>query len=112
MPVKTSRRWTTALLLAAGLWGAFAAEAWLAGAQAPDGTAREASSSAGPTAFVCPMHPDYTLEVPGSCPRCGMALVKATPFDVRNYRVELTTTPAVRACGPAGAMDLSRVPAR
>ena len=68
MPFKTSRRSAAALLLAAGLWGAFAAEAWLAGAQAPDGTAREASSSAGPTAFVCPMHPDYTLEVPGSCP--------------------------------------------
>ena len=63
MPVKTSRRWTAALLLAAGLWGAFAAEAWLAGAQAPAGTAREASSAAGPTAFVCPMHPDYILEV-------------------------------------------------
>ena len=102
MPVKTSRRWTTALLLAAGLWGAFAAEAALAGVQAPDGTAREASSPAGPTAFVCPMHPDYTLETPGSCPRCGMALVKATPFDVRNYRVDLTTTPAViRAGQPA-----------
>ena len=63
-----------------GVVGAFAAEAWLAGAQAPDGTARAASSAAGPTAFVCPMHPDYILEVPGSCPRCGMALVKGTPF--------------------------------
>ncbi len=29
------------------------------------------------TAFVCPMHPDYTGDIPGTCPRCGMALVKA-----------------------------------
>src|SRR5947207_1497423 len=99
MPVTTSQRWTTVLLLAVGLWGAFAAEAWLAGAQAPDGTTREATSAAGPTAFVCPMHPDYTLEVPGRCPRCGMALVKATPFDVRNYRVDLTTAPALLRAG-------------
>jgi hypothetical protein len=28
------------------------------------------------TAFVCPMHPDYTLDVAGTCPRCGMALVR------------------------------------
>ena len=41
-----------------------------------------------------------------------MALVKATPFDVRNYRVDLTDQPRRAACGPAGAMDLSRVPAR
>jgi hypothetical protein len=88
-----SRRWTTALLLAAGVWGALAAEAWRAAAQAP------ALSEAGPTAFVCPMHPDYTLEVPGSCPRCGMALVKATPFDVRDYRVDVTTAPALLRAG-------------
>jgi hypothetical protein len=102
MPVKTCQRWTSALLLAAGVWGACAAEAWLAGAQVIDGTARAASPAAGPTAFVCPMHPDYTLDVAGSCPRCGMALVKATPFDVRNYRVDVKTAPArLRAGQPA-----------
>ena len=26
------------------------------------------------TAFLCPMHPDYTLDVAGKCPRCGMDL--------------------------------------
>ena len=51
------------------------------------------------TAFVCPMHPDYTGENPGTCPRCGMALVKATPFDVRNYRVDLKTDPAAVQAG-------------
>ena len=46
-------------------------------------------------AFVCPMHPDYTNDVEGSCPRCGMALVKASPFDVRDYQVDFRTVPAV-----------------
>ena len=44
-------------------------------------------------AFVCPMHPDYTLDVAGSCPRCGMSLVRAAPFDVRDYQLDLKTTP-------------------
>jgi hypothetical protein len=101
MPFEMSRPWAPALLLAAGLWGAFAAEAWLAGAQAPADPVRAGSPAAGAIAFVCPMHPDYTLEVPGSCPRCGMALVKATPFDVRNYRVDLTTVPPVLRAGQA-----------
>ncbi len=47
------------------------------------------------TAFVCPMHPDYTVDIEGRCPRCGMALVRATPYDVRDYGFELTTVPAV-----------------
>jgi len=47
------------------------------------------------TAFVCPMHGDYTMEVAGKCPRCGMDLVRAAPFDVRDYRLDFTTVPAV-----------------
>jgi hypothetical protein len=46
-------------------------------------------------AYVCPMHPDYTLDTEGNCPRCGMALVRAAPFDVRDYRLDFTTVPAV-----------------
>jgi rRNA maturation protein Nop10 len=47
------------------------------------------------TAFVCPMHPDYTMDVAGKCPRCGMDLVRAAPFDVRDYRLDFRTVPAV-----------------
>ena len=47
------------------------------------------------SAYVCPMHPDYTLDIEGRCPRCGMPLVRATPFDVRDYGLEFTTLPAV-----------------
>src|SRR5256714_15349599 len=47
------------------------------------------------TAWVCPMHPDYTMDIAGKCPRCGMALVRAAPFDVRDYRLDFQTVPAV-----------------
>jgi rRNA maturation protein Nop10 len=47
------------------------------------------------TAWVCPMHPDYTMDLAGKCPRCGMDLVRAAPFDVRDYRLEFRSVPAV-----------------
>lgn len=53
-------------------------------------------------AYVCPVHPDYTSGVPGRCPRDGMALVEANPYDPRDYRLEFVTDPpAVRAGEPA-----------
>lgn len=27
--------------------------------------------------YVCPMHPEVTSPAPGTCPKCGMALVRA-----------------------------------
>ena len=30
-------------------------------------------------AWVCPMHTDYTMDIAGKCPRCGMELVHAAP---------------------------------
>ena len=47
------------------------------------------------TVWMCPMHPDYTMDAAGRCPRCGMALVRGAPFDVRDYRLEFRTEPAV-----------------
>src|SRR2546428_1468551 len=47
------------------------------------------------TAWVCPMHADYTMDLAGKCPRCGMDLVRAAPFDVRDYRLDFHTVPAV-----------------
>ena len=61
-------------------------------------SARQTQDALDTTAFVCPMHPDFTLDIAGTCPRCGMALVRATPFDVRDYALEfLTMPPLVRA---------------
>ncbi len=51
------------------------------------------------TAWVCPMHPDYTMDIAGACPRCGMALVRAAPFDVRDYNLDFSTVPAVVKAG-------------
>jgi hypothetical protein len=51
------------------------------------------------TAYLCPMHPDYTMDVEGKCPRCGMALVRAAAFDVRDYRLDFRTIPPVVVAG-------------
>ena len=66
---------------------------FLASAQQGRNPAADADLEA--SAFVCPMHPDYTLDIAGRCPRCGMALVRATPYDVRDYGLEFATSPAV-----------------
>lgn len=66
-------------------------------------TMTQAQSQAPPpdegVAWVCPMHPDYTSESPGACPRCGMTLIQTKPYDVRNYKLEFHTEPAVVKAG-------------
>jgi len=57
------------------------------------------TTDAGDTAFVCPMHPDYTTDLEGNCPRCGMPLVTATPFDPRDYQLDFRTTPSIVKAG-------------
>jgi hypothetical protein len=66
---------------------------WLVNAQQARSVTPAAELEA--SAFVCPMHPDYTLDIPGMCPRCGMSLVRATPYDVRDYDLEFSTVPRV-----------------
>lgn len=48
---------------------------------------------------VCPMHPDVRTAGPGKCARCGMVLVPIDPLDVRDYRLEVKTTPSPIAAG-------------
>lgn len=50
-------------------------------------------------AYVCPIHPDYTSRVGGQCPRDGMPLVQANPYDARDYDLELETIPSVVRAG-------------
>ena len=45
------------------------------------------------------MHPDLTSDKPGTCPRCSMALVLGTPFDMRDYELEFQTVPRVVKAG-------------
>jgi heavy metal-binding protein len=87
---------------------------WRAAAQQPPSTAGPASPGGTPrsarqappaptpdneTAYMCPMHPDLTSDKPGTCPRCSMNLVLATPFDMRDYRLEFQTVPRVVKAG-------------
>ncbi|NQX00471.1 hypothetical protein HQ447_07405, partial [bacterium] len=37
-------------------------------------------SAARPGQFTCPMHPEIVADVPGDCPKCGMALEQVTPL--------------------------------
>jgi Heavy metal binding domain len=53
---------------------------------------------AGPQ-YLCPMHPDVVSSEPGTCRKCGMALVAGTALEAADYRLELTTTPAAVAPG-------------
>jgi hypothetical protein len=63
------------------------------------------SGQAGPpatTAYLCPMHPDVVASAPGTCRRCGMALVPGNPLDAAEYRLDVETVPrAVQAGQPA-----------
>ena len=45
---------------------------------APDTTATPAGAGTqmAVTAYTCPMHPEVLSDKPGSCPKCGMDLVK------------------------------------
>jgi heavy metal-binding protein len=76
---------------------ALLAAATAAGTQ--QGTGRPARSAEETTAWVCPMHSDFTADIEGTCPRCGMALVHAAPFDVRDYDLDFRTVPPVVKAG-------------
>ena len=57
--------------------------------------------------FLCPMHPDHTSEVPGTCPRCGMKLVQGTLFDMRDYHLDFQTVPAQVKAGEKATLLFS-----
>src|SRR5262245_20861279 len=81
-----------------GLFRAFVI-AWLiqpaVGGTVPRAAVQQPAAADEETVFVCPMHSDYTMEVGGKCPRCGMDLVRAAAFDVRDYQLEFRTIPAL-----------------
>ena len=90
----TARRTATIVALATALWE-------------PTGFAQREGRDVPPpvlapdeqVAYVCPIHADYTSEAPGMCPRDGMALVRANPYAVRDYRLEFETVPTVVSAG-------------
>jgi hypothetical protein len=64
-----------------------------------DGQRLQLASDDEEIAYVCPMHPDYTSNEPGKCVRCGMMLVRGTPFDMRDYHLDFQTIPAIPNVG-------------
>jgi hypothetical protein len=58
-------------------------------------------------AWVCPMHPDYTSEDGGMCPRDGMMLVESNPYDVRDYDLKFETIPEVVRAGETTTLRFS-----
>lgn len=57
--------------------------------------------------YVCPMHPDVRTNGPGMCPRCGMALVTTDPLDMRDYRLEMASTPPAPSPGRSTRLRLT-----
>jgi len=58
------------------------------------GTTVTAPVTQDPQDYVCPMDPDQRSDKPGTCKRCGMALVLGIPDQVE-YPLELVTKPAI-----------------
>ena len=57
------------------------------------GHGQAASPTAQSLPYVCPMHSDVRAQAPGSCPRCGMALVHPEQGGGRDYLLDLETLP-------------------
>lgn len=58
-------------------------------------------------AYMCPMHPDVISDTEGTCPRCRMTLVLGKPYDMREYRLDLRTSPALVRAGQNTTIELA-----
>lgn len=82
-----------------------ARSAWLGAALLAFALVAQGSSLQEPDeAFTCPMHLEVREPKPGSCPKCGMALVPATPAVPRDFDLVMQTTP--RAVKPGRKVRL------
>lgn len=58
-------------------------------------------------AYLCPMHPDVVARTAGACPKCGMALALADPFDAREFIVDVHARPAAPVAGRQAGLRLT-----
>lgn len=73
---------------------------WLAVAMLLHAMLRPAAMQAPAAAgYRCPMHPDVVSRAAGRCPRCGMTLAPADPYDARDFVVDVMTQPAAPRAG-------------
>src|SRR6476660_5733913 len=59
-----------------------------------------ASAAATPVKYTCPMHPEVVQSGPGSCPKCGMALVPMLPAVPRAAEYTCPMHPEIRSDRP------------
>jgi hypothetical protein len=80
------------------LWALAAGALARLSVRGPAASAQELGSPQDPPdeaiAWVCPMHPAYTSATAGTCPICGMTLIKTRPYDTRDYGLQFRTEPA------------------
>ena len=64
--------------------------------------ARDTASTAAPKAsqYTCPMHPEVVKDGPGSCPKCGMALVPVIPAPPTTGEYTCPMHPEIRSSQP------------
>ena len=64
------------------------------------GTRAVAAPAAHGTKYTCPMHPEIVQDGPGSCPKCGMALVPMVPTVPRTKEYTCPMHPQIRSDRP------------
>src|SRR6185503_16738662 len=92
-----------AVVLTLALFGAMHTSGWQLAPTAQTGGPSRVSQD--DQAYMCPMHPDVISDVPGICPRCRMKLVIGRPYDMRDYQVELRTTPGRLTAGTKTTLE-------
>ena len=76
-------------------------------ASGPRATVSISAQAVPSSSYLCPMHPDVVARTPGSCPRCGMALAAADPYDAREFLVDAAFTPAAPRAGVRSRLRLT-----
>ena len=70
----------------------------LAGEKLAALTGKKAPAKTGDV-YICPMHPNYHSDKPGTCPICGMNLVKMEPEDMEDTTQQGESTPGTASTG-------------
>lgn len=63
-------------------------------------TTPDAAAASSGTRYTCPMHPDIVRDAPGSCPKCGMALIPLLDSIPRAAEYTCPMHPEVRSLQP------------